>query len=75
VNSRSIGGKWDGIDISGHIFLLLHSSLFIIEELRVLNPSSIYHLKPLEAIFTFVSGALLVFLVFLWKIMMIVFYI
>jgi hypothetical protein len=30
---KTNGGIWNGFDISGHIFLLLHSSLVIIEEL------------------------------------------
>jgi hypothetical protein len=29
------GGIWSGFDISGHLFLLLHSSLVIMEELVI----------------------------------------
>jgi hypothetical protein len=36
---KSSDGKWIGFDISGHIFLILHSSLFMIEEMILLIDS------------------------------------
>jgi hypothetical protein len=32
---KKAGGRWDGFDISGHCFLLIHASLMLIEEMRV----------------------------------------
>lgn len=32
---KKAGGRWEGFDISGHCFLLVHASLVLIEELRV----------------------------------------
>ncbi len=29
-------GSWNGFDISGHIFLILHSSFFLLEEMHIL---------------------------------------
>ncbi|KAI8897475.1 inositol phospholipid synthesis and fat-storage-inducing TM-domain-containing protein [Globomyces pollinis-pini] len=34
---KSLKGRWNGFDISGHCFLLIHSSLYILEELAMLT--------------------------------------
>ena len=31
---KRYGGSWSGFDISGHCFLLIHATLFILEELQ-----------------------------------------
>ncbi|KAJ3305031.1 TatD DNase [Kappamyces sp. JEL0829] len=36
---RAGNGVWSGFDISGHVFLLLHSSLFLLEEMNILIES------------------------------------
>ncbi|KAJ3054812.1 fat storage-inducing transmembrane protein 2 [Rhizophlyctis rosea] len=73
------GGNWLGFDISGHCFLLIHASLFIFEELRVISqkrsttsraaqsqaPSEAYQVT--EA----VLSSLLVALLLLWWVMLI----
>ncbi len=59
------GGEWDGLDISGHCFLLLHSSLLIWEELI----SSRSYLKYGPVLF---CGILLILLLILWAVMLIV---
>jgi Inositol phospholipid synthesis and fat-storage-inducing TM len=51
---------WSGFDISGHVFILLHSSLVLVEELRVLKVDFI--------VIQLFTGLFLV----LWWIMMIV---
>lgn len=61
------GGEWDGLDISGHCFLLLHSSLLIWEEIRLSRSS----FKLGNGIFLF-SGLLLVLLLILWGVMLLV---
>lgn len=61
------GGEWSGLDISGHCFLLLHSSLLIWEML--LKSRSNFQLKNGILLF---SGILLLWLLILWTIMLIV---
>ena len=34
---KNAGGTWNGFDISGHCFLLVHSSLYIINELSIVG--------------------------------------
>jgi hypothetical protein len=37
-------GRWIGFDISGHVFLLVHSSLFLIEEIWPVLRKQVYYL-------------------------------
>jgi hypothetical protein len=32
---KAVNGKWESFDVSGHCFILIHASLFILEEIRV----------------------------------------
>ena len=57
------GGEWDGLDISGHVFLLLHSSLLIWEELLQSEFKNGLNL---------ISGMLCLLLLILWMVMLIV---
>lgn len=34
IAEKASGSIWSGFDISGHVFIILHSSLFLIEELK-----------------------------------------
>ena len=76
------GGQWDGFDISGHCLLLIHASLFALEELeplrRVLGrgrvskelPQSNNSSKQTLRLVEKVLGAILVAIVGLWLVML-----
>ena len=69
MNTRSIcnknGGYWQGFDISGHCFLLVHSSLYINHELKLAETRGIQN----SIINYVVIGAR--FILFIWWMMLI----
>ena len=64
------GGEWDGLDISGHCFLLLHSSLLIWEEIRNTFSMNLNNLKNFNS--TMAIGMALMILLGLWSIMLLI---
>ncbi|KAJ3319002.1 fat storage-inducing transmembrane protein 2 [Boothiomyces sp. JEL0866] len=63
---KNNGGVWSGFDISGHCYLLIHSSLVILEEFKQL-PKLKPEMNPIVAFVGISSCALLI----LWIIMLI----
>ena len=64
---KQMGGTWNGFDISGHCFLIIHSSLVIWEELRVLHAVK----KPTQSLGISIMSVYLVFILFLWWTMLV----
>lgn len=66
------GGEWDGLDISGHCFLWLHSSLLIWEELRDTFCTDFYNLESKTKNNVMIIGIGLMILLGMWFMMLLI---